>query len=254
MPTPRTPVEFVKKLGDGNVDRVGNEVTIGAGAANIGDVDVLSIAAGDNNIGNVDVASIAAGDNNIGNVDIASVIPGTGATELGKAEDTAHVSGHTGVMLLAVRKNTAAALADTDSDYAPVEVDAAGRIWINTGRGVVYPRSTTTVTIANNASLSDAADLGTGTLLGVITDSAWDTAKMTFQVSSDNITFGNLYKDSDGSEYGPTTALPAAAVSMAVDPSYFIPFRYVKIRSGTAASAVNQGGATVVTLIYQTLA
>lgn len=47
-----------------------------AGAANIGDVDVLSIAAGDNNIGNVDLASaLPAGANNIGDVDLASAIP-----------------------------------------------------------------------------------------------------------------------------------------------------------------------------------
>lgn len=46
----------------------------------------------------------------------------------GYAEDTAHVTGGIGVMPLAVRKDTAAALADTDGDYAPVEVDANGRL------------------------------------------------------------------------------------------------------------------------------
>ena len=46
----------------------------------------------------------------------------------GYEEDTAHVTGNIGVMPLAVRKDTAAALADTDGDYAPVEVDANGRL------------------------------------------------------------------------------------------------------------------------------
>lgn len=60
--------------------------------------------------------------------DVKAVVPGTGATSLGKAEDAAHASADTGVMALAVRKDTAAALAGTDGDYAPLEVDASGRL------------------------------------------------------------------------------------------------------------------------------
>lgn len=44
------------------------------------------------------------------------------------AEDAAHTSGDTGIMALAVRKDTAAALAGSDGDYAPLEVDANGRL------------------------------------------------------------------------------------------------------------------------------
>lgn len=56
---------------------------------------------------------------------------GTAAASLGKAEDAAHASGDVGVMLLAVRTDTAAALAGTDGDYAPLEVDASGRLWVS---------------------------------------------------------------------------------------------------------------------------
>lgn len=42
------------------------------------------------------------------------------------AEDAVHGSGDPGVQLLAVRKDTAAALAGADGDYAPLEVDANG--------------------------------------------------------------------------------------------------------------------------------
>lgn len=56
-----------------------------------------------------------------GGIDVASVVPGTGATNLGKAEDAAHTSGDVGVMALGVRKDTAASLAGTDGDYtAPI--------------------------------------------------------------------------------------------------------------------------------------
>lgn len=61
---------------------------------------------------------------------VDSVVPGTTATALGKAEDAVHSSGDTGVMALAVRKDTAAALAGTDGDYSPLIVDAAGRLHV----------------------------------------------------------------------------------------------------------------------------
>lgn len=49
---------------------------------------------------------------------------------LSKAEDAVHASGDTGIQLLAVRKDTAAALAGTSGDYAPLEVDANGRLHV----------------------------------------------------------------------------------------------------------------------------
>lgn len=41
-------------------------------------------------------------------------------------EDSAHTSGHYGAQCLAVRKDSAASLADTDLDYAPLQLDATG--------------------------------------------------------------------------------------------------------------------------------
>lgn len=49
-------------------------------------------------------------------------------TGLGKAEDAAHVSGDTGVMGLAVRRDTAAASSGTTGDYEPLQTDAVGRL------------------------------------------------------------------------------------------------------------------------------
>lgn len=59
-----------------------------------------------------------------------SVTPGTAAANLGKAEDAAHASGDTGVMMLSVRKNTAVATSDTDSDYQPLITDTNGRLHV----------------------------------------------------------------------------------------------------------------------------
>lgn len=49
-------------------------------------------------------------------------------TELGQAEDSAHSSGDIGAMFLAVRNDTEGSLVDTDGDYAPLQVDSAGRL------------------------------------------------------------------------------------------------------------------------------
>ena len=59
-----------------------------------------------------------------------SVIPGTGATNLGKAEDAAHTTGDVGVMALTVRQNTAAATSGTDGDYQPLISDTNGRLHV----------------------------------------------------------------------------------------------------------------------------
>lgn len=63
----------------------------------------------------------------IGDVDVTSVIPGTGATSLGKAEDAAHTTGDTGVMLLGVRTDAPnTARSGTDADYTPIAVTSTG--------------------------------------------------------------------------------------------------------------------------------
>jgi hypothetical protein len=71
----------------------------------------------------------------IGDVDVTSVVPGTGATNLGKAEDAAHSSGDTGVMSLAVRNDDVAALGGADGDYAPLQVNAAGSLYTTDATG-----------------------------------------------------------------------------------------------------------------------
>jgi hypothetical protein len=75
-------------------------------------------------------AAIPAGNNNIGDVDVVSNIPGTGATNLGKAEDAVHASGDTGVYALAVRDDAPAAHSGTDGDYESLHVSSDGGLWI----------------------------------------------------------------------------------------------------------------------------
>lgn len=89
----------------------------------------VSIAAGSNAIGKLAANSGV----DIGDVDVTSVVPGTGATNLGKAEDAAHTSGDVGVMALAVYKTSATLLVGSDGDYTPLTVDASGQARVVVG-------------------------------------------------------------------------------------------------------------------------
>lgn len=62
-----------------------------------------------------------------GSVDVDVVVPGTGATELGKAEDAPHTTGDVGVMALAVR-NDSGGFVGADRDYSPLRVDSTARL------------------------------------------------------------------------------------------------------------------------------
>lgn len=54
------------------------------------------------------------------------VVGGTSSTQY--AEDSGHISGDTGTLTLAVRKDTQATLAGTDLDYAPLQLNATGAL------------------------------------------------------------------------------------------------------------------------------
>ena len=110
--------------------------------------------------------------------------------------------------------------------------------------------TTQTVTIGAGASLSGASTKISGfRLVGIILPAGWDAASLTFQVSKDGTTFVNLY-DQFG-EYA--VASITAGAGIALDVATFFPWDYVKVRSGTAASAVNQVDAVVLTLVFAML-
>jgi len=85
----------------------------------------------------------------IGDVDVTSVIPGTGATNLGKAEDAVAADGDTGVMALTVRRDTAASSAGLTGDYATLNTNSTGDLYVSLDGE--------TVTTTFNASFTDDA-------------------------------------------------------------------------------------------------
>lgn len=64
------------------------------------------------------------------NVSVANVTPGTGASDLGKAEDAVHASGDVGVLALAVRKDADSAFA-ADGDYVPLQINDVGALKVD---------------------------------------------------------------------------------------------------------------------------
>jgi hypothetical protein len=145
---------------------------IGKLAANsgvdIGDVDVTSLPAGNigqqamaaslsvvpaNNItdptyigdikfgeslpaGTAAIGKLAANSGvDIGDVDVTSVIPGTGATNLGKAIDGAAGATDTGVAPLAIRDDALSALTPIEGDWTPLRVNSTGALHVTGGGG-----------------------------------------------------------------------------------------------------------------------
>jgi hypothetical protein len=96
-------------------------------------------------------------------------------------------------------------------------------------------RAVVVAAIADGAALSAAVDLGTATLAAVVIPEDWEAAGLTFQASHDGVAWVDLI-DADGE-----VAFTVAADQMiALDPAVFYGLRHLKLRSGTAATPVNQ--------------
>ena len=173
-------------------------VILGAGTAEIG-----KLAAGTASIGilgansGVDIGDVtlnagtaafgklsANSGVDIGDVDVTSIIPGVGATNLGKAIQSAQGVTDTGVPALVVRNDTLADLSGADGDYAPLQVNASGALYAilapNSGVdiGDVDVTSSALPTGAATSALQTTAngilttiDADTGSIAGAISGS-----------------------------------------------------------------------------------
>jgi len=92
---------------------------------------------------------------------VPAVTPGTGSTNLGKADDVAHTTGDVGVMALAVRNDSGAVLAGTTGDYVPIATDAGGNVRavsLTNGDGIVVGGSSLVVKNKGDFVASGATD------------------------------------------------------------------------------------------------
>ena len=145
---------------------------IGGDASNGLDVDVTRVTG---------TVTIAGAVTNAGTfaVQSTSVIPGTGATNLGKAIDTATGATDTGVLVLATRDDALSALTPIEGDNVQLRVDANGALWVIPS-GTVTVSGTVTANAGTNLNTSALALETGGNLaaaaasLSVMDD--WDNA------------------------------------------------------------------------------
>lgn len=101
------------------------------------------------------------------------------------------------------------------------------------------------VTIANGTALSASVDLRGYRPLAIIMPAAWTAAGLSFSVSSDDSAFANLYNTSG--EY--TLSVDASRAVALSEPNELSAFQFIKVRSGTAGTPVNQGADRIVKII-----
>ena len=103
-----------------------------------------------------------------------------------------------------------------------------------------------TAVIASGASLSGAVDLGGRKLVAIVMPAEWTAAGMTFQASPDGVTYYNVYDNAT------ERALTVGAnYYSALSIGDWVGVRWVKLRSGTAGTAVNQAAERTITLVVQ---
>jgi hypothetical protein len=100
------------------------------------------------------------------------------------------------------------------------------------------------LTIANGASLSDGGALGGRIPTIIMMPAEWTAAGLTFQGSHDGTTYYDLY-DEDGTEL---TIPTSATRRIIISPTHFTDHKYLKVRSGTAATAIAQGAERIIYL------
>ena len=104
-----------------------------------------------------------------------------------------------------------------------------------------------TATIANGVALAGAVELGGSALVGIQMPAAWTAANLTAQISVDGTTYQDMYDD-EGNE---VTITAAASRFIQLIPSEWAGVHYIKLRSGTTGTPVNQGAARTLTLVVR---
>ena len=105
-------------------------------------------------------------------------------------------------------------------------------------------------TIANGESLSGLVELGTLTLVGIEIPADWTAANLTLQTTNESGgTLVDVY-DKAGNEY--TITVGGTSRFIALDKSDLQGIgRFIKLRSGTSGTPVNQGADRVLKLIVK---
>lgn len=113
---------------------------------------------------------------------------------------------------------------------------------------MIQNRQLLTATIASGTSVSNVIDLSFHVLVGFVMPSVWTTAAIDIEVSIDGVNFFSNTYDSLGTLIGVYTT-PVVSSGYAVDALALIPYNFVRFRSGTTATPVNQAATRSISVI-----
>ena len=99
--------------------------------------------------------------------------------------------------------------------------------------------------------LSDPIDLRGFAIKGIIMPPAWTAANITFQANNQEVDNGNYQNvvDSAGVEFTITAAAARYITFLAADHERAVALRFVKVRSGTSGTPVQQGADRYIILV-----
>jgi hypothetical protein len=104
---------------------------------------------------------------------------------------------------------------------------------------------TVNFTIANAASVSDQLNINNRVPTGIFMPAAWTAAAVSLRTSLDGVTWYDVY-DTDGVEFSVTGT---AGVFIPINPGNMLGIgMWLQVRSGVAATPVNQGAERVLRL------
>lgn len=104
---------------------------------------------------------------------------------------------------------------------------------------------TTDAVIASGQAVSGVIDLEQLNIVGFLYPTSWTAADITFQVSPDGVTYGDLLSDAGVEVKKPVTAGKFIGVSL----PELSGARYLKVRSGTSGTPVNQAAERTISIV-----
>ena len=123
-----------------------------------------------------------------------------GASNTQFAEDTAHVTGDIGTEMLSVRRDTPVSGTSADGDYATINTDADGRVYVNIhdgGNSITVDGTVAVSSVAGNVTVVQP----TGTNLHVVVDSGAITVSATDLDIRDLTHVSDSVKVGDGTDF-----------------------------------------------------
>ncbi len=101
-----------------------------------------------------------------------------------------------------------------------------------------------TATIGSGVAVSNIVALGEGAMVGIVMPAAWTAAALTFLGSPDGVTFTNIFDTTTERNF-------AVAVDrfLSLTHTDWLAFKFIKIRSGTTGTPVNQAASRALTVI-----